>query len=145
MDALVACRNRRWPTPYLESLCDELRGAVAQMRCLLNSAHVFPENPLYGRGMVTIYQLVKEREALLTYLNETNDTQGLGERLRLKAHGALQVSRAMLITYPMHMPSASAGTYRDCARLIAGYVRDWHSAVICQMAVLMLEGESATP
>jgi hypothetical protein len=141
MDSLFVCRDPQWPTPYLESLCDRLRAALAEMRCLLNSAHVSPENPLYGRGMVTIYQLVKEREALLAYLNETEDRHGLGERLRVKAQGALQVSRAMLSTYPVQMPSASAAKYRDRARLIAGYVGDWHSAVICHMAVQMLEAD----
>jgi hypothetical protein len=139
----IICRKLEWPTPYLESLCDRLRAALAQMRCLLNSAHVSPENPLYGAGMVGIYQLVKERERLLTYFNQTHDIGGLGERLRLKAQGPLQVSRAMLTTYPLHMPRASAASYRDCARLIAGYVGDWHSAVICHMAVQMLEGDSS--
>ncbi len=135
MDPILVCRDPRWPTPYLESLCDSLRAALVQMRCLLNSADVSPENPLYGQGMVTIYELVKEREALLTYLSEARDTQALGERLRLKAEDALQMSRTILTTYPVQMTSASAGKYRECAGRIAGYVEDWHSAVICRMAV----------
>ncbi len=100
MGHAVAEPSSKWPTPHLEHLCDRLRAAIARMRCLLNSAGASPENPLYGPGMVTIYQLVQDRRALLGFLHQSCDDTGVGERLRDKAQRALQMSHAMRTTYP---------------------------------------------